>query len=262
MTIITVNHPAAELTGHLKIKRINNIVDTSVFASGIMVKIEFYLKKEMDYFPVYRYDSLIPDESGKGRYPDGLLRTGLCRSLDRMSIIDKEGFARITRREKLRWEEVEEFTHRQSELPILSDSVRRSGVYLSFDEFINNRPSRKKFRIQRDYLTDVIYIEDSAGKENVTRNVWRYSENNQLFVMSANIFFHLQRINDAFYFYGIKDLNHIEMNLHHNNTSPDEIEHFFPGLGTDVSEFNAFSQTNYKMVRRPFQLDLDSGEIY
>ena len=46
MTIITVNHPAAELTGHLKIKRINNIVDTSVFASGIMVKIEFYLKKK------------------------------------------------------------------------------------------------------------------------------------------------------------------------------------------------------------------------
>ncbi|HSZ34666.1 MAG TPA: hypothetical protein VK772_15225 [Puia sp.] len=237
--------------------RLNDIVDTSVFNSGIVVKIEFYLRKPGGYFPLYRYDSLVGGDSR-----EAMIRTALCASLEKMAAMDADGFATSLRRQQLSWAAIEEFSHRGTALPILTDAARESGVYMTFEEFKNNHPSQKKFSLRRGDLADVLYVEDSTGKEYATRSVWGYCRDKELFIYSAGMFFHLQRICDAFYFYGVKNVNHIEMNMNHNNANPYSPELIVPQVGNEVMMFNTLTQKNYKLVRRPFQLDLESGKIY
>src|ERR1700722_16836351 len=83
-----------------ELERLNNIVDASVFRSGIVVKIEFYLQKYAGYFPLYRYDSVVAGDFRRRDFQASLIRQALCASLEKMSALEEGDFAGITRHKK------------------------------------------------------------------------------------------------------------------------------------------------------------------
>jgi len=126
---------------------------------NVYCKLEYYIGKDGKFLPVKRVDSIIgvSDDFRKlndiGAFEDDekivkktvsfltyTLR-GLIEFLDYSNAIKQfDGQAKKT------LQEIHEFNERMNKIPVLQDNTIKKGVYLSFDEFKNNRPSIIEFQ--------------------------------------------------------------------------------------------------------------------
>ena len=221
--------------------------------SGVDVQIEFFLKDNVNYFPLYRFDSIISERKIISAHAADYIAQALALSLQKMRFMD-ERIAFVQTKRSFTLEEV--MTHLQNEfkLPVLTDSVLRKGVYMTFNEFKTNQPSLTDFEVRKDKLTDNIYIKQPGDSQFAARNIWGYCDGENAFVKSVNNFFILQRFQNAFYIYGAKsiimdDYQSTAAGGYYSNSSGAVIPVTFNGANTRIQ-------------LEPFQLDWNTGKLY
>ncbi len=225
--------------------------------SGVKIKIDFFLRKQKDYYPLYRFDSTISKRLTIDEYGPGFIGLSFAGSLARLIQMDNAGFDLITSRKKFNWGDIRQHDVQQFDIPILKDTMLNQGVYLTFEEFKNNSPSQKNYEVKKDKLNDVLYIKQPDGSEYVKRDIWGYCDGQNLFVKSANNFFLLQRNANAFYIYGSKGFAY---NYANNDATmgppayPGGPPTYYPGF--------SYEGDSFKLQLQPFQLDWEDGKLY
>ncbi len=199
------------------------------YTSGIKMKAEFYYKKEADYYPLYRYDSVFTDSFSVTVNGPYYIHDAIISSLSKLSSIDNK-LSDLRNKRKLSWEEIRQHKDDDFNIPVLKDTNLRRGVYATFDEFKNNNPSEINFEVRTERMSDILYIKQPDGKEFVARDNWGYCDGHKIFIRSSVNFFTLQRVGNAFYIYGSKTLNR---------------KH----------------PSHLKLTLMPFQLDWDTGNL-
>lgn len=219
--------------------------------NNIYCKWEYYLGKDGKYLPVKRMDTIMVMDENLARYIDEefsekrepnfkFALKALIEILDYSNAVKQ-----FDTQPKKTFEEIKEFNKTMNLIPVLQDSGFKKGVYLSFDDFKNNRPSiidfqEKKMRYGKINTNTEIYLEDMKGE--TISNYWGYSDGKEFrYGMLGND--KIYRIQNTFCFF-IKVVGYV--------VSSDSQE----GSGMVTTSKNKYE------VWAPFQIDMETGEIY
>lgn len=239
--------------------RKTGLADTSAEKiANLQVRIEFFLKKDSDYYILYRFDSTLLNNIRVSRDASELVMAGLEASLLKLSEMDSDLPSIPQKKKRFSWQEIETYNAKRFDIPILKDSVYVSGVYMSFQEFKENNPSQKEYEVKKDKLTDLIFIKGPDGNMTTTRDTWGYSDGKNLYIRSRENYFRLQRRGNGFYTYASRQYKHKKVA-------------YIPGLGivsnavaggptTSTSPVDNTSE-HLALKLKPFELDWETGEL-
>ena len=214
---------------------------------GVLIKAEFYLRKEQYYYPLYKYDSVLNIE---GKLPDDapmFLTDAFSSALSKLFTLNLEHIPESAR--KLTLEDIIARSNKETQIPILIETGFKKGVYKSFEEFKMNAPSVSEFEYRKGKMGDVLYVKE-GGNEFPDRTAWGFCDGKNIFINSSDIFSELIRDGNTFYFKGVKS---ITKKARHN---PLKASMF--NLATNTGEKHSV----YSVDGKYYQIDMETGEIY
>lgn len=214
---------------------------------GALVKIEFYLRREKYYFPLYRYDSLLNIE---GKLPDDacmFLTTAFSSALSKLFTLNLEKVSETSR--KLTLEDIVARSEKETQVPILIETSFKKGVYKTFDEFKMNAPSVADYEFKKGKFGDMLYVKE-GDNEFPDRTAWGFCDGKNIFINSSDIFSELIRDGTTFYFKGIKS---VTKKAKHRVLKSSTFN-----LATNSGEKHSV----YSVDNKYYQIDMETGEVY
>lgn len=220
---------------------------------GVKCKIECFNKKDSLYYPLFRFDTTIVAKNSEIKNKYSTLIDD-CINMLANKILAAYAKPFSAKSKQLNWEEVNQHNIAPFEIPILKQNQLKKGIYANFNEFKNNSPKYAVFEITKTKLADIIYVKDSStGVSYPLRNVWGYCDGRQIFIKSADNYFPIYRIANSFYLTGAKSLDR-KMSSGTENAAASYL--LFGNTNARVSK------TKYKIHYSPYQVDMETGEIY
>lgn len=214
---------------------------------GVLIKIEFYLRKDQFYYPLYRYDSVLNIE---GKLPDDapmFLTTAFSSALSKLFTLNLEHIPESAR--KLTIEDIVARNNKEIQIPILIETGFKKGVYKSFEEFKMNAPSVAEFEYRKGKMGDVLYVKE-GGNEFPDRTAWGFCDGKNIFINSSDIFSELIRDGNTFYFSGVKSITKKAI---HNLMKTSLLN-----IATNTGEKHSV----YSVDKKYYQIDMETGEVY
>lgn len=227
-----------------------NIVKFEAGGESIYYKIDYYLEKNNQYLPLKRIDSVfnINDKTFDlvNRTMEDKGRLIFVKNILKY-FVEKYDFSMginaFDNSPKKSYIEVQNYNKKMFNLKILQDSAFAKGVYLSFEDFKENKPSLLNFtekRMRYSATRNEEYIEDVNGK--AINQLWGYSDGN---FFKIGIYSHdkIYRTNNTFEFF-------IPTVWYTQNTN-------------SVGDIGLTITTNNRNeIWIPMQIDMETGEIY
>ncbi len=224
----------------------------------IYTKFEYYFGAENNYLPLIRKDTIFqlpalknveefnPDDENKLPF--------LCFALEKM--IENVNYDLYIQdfetKKKMSLEDIGAYNSKSNNIPILNEPVRK-GIFMTFDEFKNNRPSVESFSKRKMSKKKIDEIIDEKG--NVVLHYFAYYDGKKLamnkslaslFAVSRSQYnFGIYRVGNSFQFFE----NQIENTMNNNNITTTGVN-----MPVRTPERNVF--------RVPRQIDVETGEIY
>jgi hypothetical protein len=221
-----------------------------VWLSGVIAKFEFYLSNGDTYIPFYRFDTSYASAKKISLFAKDYIRDVLILSLQKLITADFKNI--ISARKKMSLNEIIAYSKQQLNVPIITAKSYQRGVYKTFEEFKMNTPSIVNYEIKNDKLTDILFVRDDKGEYPV-RNVWGFCDGSRLYINSANNYFQLIKRQNTFITSGVKSLSR-NRHVKAGNVI------FLGVLAGGVGKAN--KNISYGLNLRPYELDMDSGELY
>ena len=151
--------------------------------------------------------------------------------------------------------DVQDYIVQEKQIPILTDTVYKKGVFKTYEEFKQNRPSIPAFVAFYSTPTDLLYTKDEKGDTTCIKDFWGFSDGKQLFINQASNFFELIRYANTFYINGFE---YIRATIKQNYKQ--YLLQAFPL----ASVVNAAATDNivYEGNKIPLQLDMETGNLF
>ncbi len=221
-----------------------DILRGSKFQSFLYCKLEYYINEGEKFYPFKRLDTVISDINSDtsdirlSKYPSEseglkLILNSLVENIDYNKVINN-----LQRIPEKSWSDIQIFNSAFYKIPVLNDSVIAKGVFLTFNEFRNNKPSVVNFAERVIYLKGgktQNYIEDSNG--NRISNYWGYNTGTSVKCSKFGNY-ELPRIGNTFECFGSYQQFEERASLLYGNVYKD-IDNWMP-----------------------YQLDMETGNIY
>ena len=175
-----------------------NYTKTRLMYSRIALTAETFLVHGNDYFPAFKIDTaalvLIDEDNRFDAIPDML--TGLLQKCAAISIEKTEAKHAYT------LAALEDRYNKASGKPILSAEKPQAGIYMTFDEFINNKPSFTKYEMKSDKLSASLYSVSPAGEATLQTKAFGYCDGSIIWLNIANDYYPLIRRQNTFEYIG------------------------------------------------------------
>lgn len=210
----------------------------------LYLKIEFYRQDESCYQPLYRFDTTINLTTQVGIKPVDALRSALEASVRRLANtgLTSTGSACLTR------PQIDSFNRRHHDYQILKGEVAEKGVYLSFEQFRDNKPQFTKFRrVFAPGKLDRLFVPGQNGKDS-SIIAWAVSEGDKMFIQWNGNYYQMFRSGNNYDFYG-SDFLYLPF-----RSTPQSWE--VRGGHNNAREMDILAK------RKPFQLDMATGKVY
>ena len=221
--------------------------------TGFYCKWEYYLSQKDKYLPVKRIDTVLILNNDIAKYIEEEFSENTMPNIKfalkyLIEILDySNAISQFGNQSKKTWADITTYNDKMFNLPALQTNGFTKGVYLNFEEFKNNTPSISNFeekKMKYRLINSENYLEDEQG--NTISNYWGYCNGSEFrYGMFGNE--KVYRINNTFCFF-IKVTGYI----------------ITPGnnLSTGPSSGIATTTKNKYEVWVPYQLDMETGEIY
>jgi hypothetical protein len=228
----------------------HDIIRNSI--QDIHVKIEYYLHKNDEYYPLKRLDSIYQLTDENISNPDlKFNRNDLSFfTYTLKSLVEKNDFTmvveNIANKKKYSFHQIDSFNNKRFVIPVLTDSNLKEGMYMTFKEFVNNSPS------VTDYEFTKMGVLKVDGNATANRHYWAYYDKKGLHVRESKKV-NLWRMGNTFEFFDWGEV-YLKKTLLGNL--------FLAIPSTNGS--NSSSAPGYKTrwVDLPRQIDMETGEIY
>ncbi len=174
------------------------------FSSGKLVfNCDFFYNENDRYIPMIRIDTtfgvMLPKD--KTCPPENLLNLFLEYSIPK---IDEAVKVVLTKKRRIEKGDILAASYRKN-YHVLSDSILRKGVYMSYAEFLNNAPSITAYTVKtfKDQ-PPALYIKDEKGNEFLSRTSWGFCDGNSIYINNGGMIYSLAKYNGSFYWLGVK----------------------------------------------------------
>ena len=225
------------------------------YIGGVRTTFEFYAFKDNMYVPIKRFDTTIADIKMKENEAEQYLTDCIKASVISISSIKIND--RMANGRKLSFATIDSFSSTLRNLNLFTIKNPERGVYISYEEFKNNKPSIKDFEIKKTSQAHSLYVKDESGNEFPIHKIWGFCDGTRFFIQGAYAFFELEYCNETFYCWGAKKID-----MTYTIMKP------FRGTGIGGSGITgAISQSlrkssRYKLLVKLMQLDLETGVLY
>lgn len=216
---------------------------------GLFFKADCYIKTDSFYTPLLRYDTVLTIEYEKME-ETGSSAIDSCFKM----LVQKIGrFNEKSFPKKLTLAEVEKYNAQSFDVPALKTKSFPKSVYITFDDFRNNKIQYPDFTVQKGELSDQLYIRNADGTESLVRNIWGYSDGENVFIKAADNYFMLTKLGNTFYLKGAKSIQSSK----YVKVGSVLTDGFIIGALRPHSK-----KVKFDIEYLPFQLDMESGEIF
>jgi len=127
------------------------------------------------------------------------------------------------------------------DLPLLKNNADTKGVYITFWDFIQNKPSHTDFKIKKAKLSDELYIRVNNSDELLTE-FWGFFDGKNYYIRMGYNFFRLVRQNNTFDLYGGTTIKTDYINLN--------------------TQQNPAPLRSRELSLTPLQINMETGKIY
>ena len=239
---------------------------TSEKIANLQVRIEFFLKKDSDYYALLRFDSTFLKNIIISKNASGLIPEAVEAALTKLSEMDADLSSVPLKRKRFSWQEIEAHNLKRFDIPILKDTmlVHREST-LSFEEHLkksslsSQKRSMKLGKAQAGWIDMWFSSKVSPdGKMTPTRFSWGYCDGKNLFIKSKDNYFRLQRRGNAFYTYASRQLKRKKVAYIPGLSIISSATVGGSGAATGPGETNS---EHFTLKLKPFELDWESGEL-
>jgi hypothetical protein len=236
--------------------------DTTLVKQGLtrnrvraLLKAEFYLYSNNAFHPLFRCDTMVVRESTKRVPYAGLAEELLSAALERLKNMDYE---RAANARSITKEEIEQYYGRLHDLPSLTANSIAKGVFRTFEEFKQNRPSDTAFELKFELLADQLYVKDKNGALQFERKVWGICDGQNVFIWLDNNFYQLFRHQNTWEFYGI----HRQQRQLVSSRGPAPSGNPAAALITmGIMEILSTAKYNERKIN-VYQVDMETGKVF
>lgn len=131
---------------------------------GIILSLRSYSKNKIDNFFFLPFDSV-------------------AKKINSLSVSQA-----VLNKRKIKLDEIHTVYNNRFQIPVLNQITPEKGVFLSFQEFKENKPRYTQFGLKKGDLTDEVYIVNN-GKEEILENYWGFFDNAGLYIrLGLNVF--------------------------------------------------------------------------
>lgn len=233
-------------------------MDRGKWKQGMICKMECFYKQQDTYFALFRYDTTL---LAAGKLEDDAVDL-ITTCLKRVSQKIASSVATFhTGKTKMTGDEISKYYLDRFNVPVLKDTMLKKGIYTTFAEFKSNQPSYSNYQIETDKIADLLYKIDSAGKPELVRTIWGYCDGKRAFILSEDNYFPLQRVGNSFYLNGFKDVEvwmttgiGMPLSIANQTTGEEKYKNRVPTRGKKF--------VKHKVFYKPYQLNMENGEIY
>ena len=153
----------------------------------------------------------------------------------------------LSKKRNISWNEIHSAYSKRFDLPVLTQRGSQKGVFLAFNDFENNITTHPDFIFKQSKLSDDVYIKNN-NKEELLTDFWGFFDGNNYYIKIGYNFFKLHWQNNTFDLYGSKYITNIIRQYGYSGSS------FAPPFNITTGSM--------KMEYKPFQLDMETGEVY
>ena len=171
---------------------------TKLLYNRIALKVETFLKQDDNYFPAFKVDTvmlgLIDEISEFSAIPNmltSLLQT--CAATNIQKVLAKHTYTSTVLEDRYRTASVK---------PILLANPPTAGIYMSFEEFINNKPRFTKYTLKADKLSGTLYSVSPTGEEELQTKEFGYCDGSIIWLNVGKDFYPLVRRENTFEYFG------------------------------------------------------------
>jgi hypothetical protein len=182
--------------------------DLTFNRTHIRLKAEIYARKDDQYIPILRYDTLQtyrrsnPYNNPESYYSiwDKELASILADMADSVAEL---ATGKVANGRQLHLEDILRFNHSRFDAPINDTFPLRTGVYANFGEFRDNAPSIQQYEIKMEKKEYVLYLKDAGGRSFFSHDAWGYCDGRQIYIMWGGVLVPVWKEGKAFYFLGV-----------------------------------------------------------
>lgn len=214
---------------------------------GVMIKMEYYIRKDSLYYPMYRFDSLLVFDEKLYNHAGEFIATALEVSLHKLYGLNIDNV--LAKARKISATDILNKIRSGYKQPVLNDVVYKKGIYASFNEFKTNNPSITEYEFKKGQLGDLLYVKKD-GLEYPERTAWGFCDGKNIYINSGDKYSQLIRVGNTFDFKGIKSITKLVT----RNILKTSLLNLATNTGEKVTNFNA--RLKY------YQVDMESGEVY
>lgn len=218
----------------------------------LYIQFDYFIKRGDEYMPIKKIDTVfnmgnnitrsdyeIYREDNYSFYEFVLIK--MMEAVDYKFYADRFPLSR--NRKKL--DTILNFYRTKMDYPILKDSIRRQGIYMTFTEFRNNTPSIENFTVQKNKKVGKLLFTLKNGQSVEVIKYWGYCDGKDIFCYDLS--HPIQRVGNTFEFFAMSKI------LVNNSVYVPPSSNV-PGANINYS--------TYEKRYQPYQFDLESGDVY
>jgi|GEM_PF-2683933 len=232
----------------------NNSLNAFNRCNKMVFSADYFLKINDDYYPFMRIDTSFIIVAGGLKGKREAINILLDAHTEKALSINLQN---VIKRKKYYWNQINATF--PSYAPNLSDSMMAQGIYTTYEEFVNNKPSLPFHSINEAKLADVLYTTDEKGSPSPVREVWGYHDGHHAYIKLGDNYFRLLKVGNTYEVFGFTNLS---ARVYYKGggamTPPVPIG---GGLGVSVSA-NGARSVDLRVYSFPIQLDIVTGDIY
>jgi hypothetical protein len=216
----------------------------AVHKSSCTVSLDVYLKNNEQFSPLFKIDTVLSSNKALLRADNDFLAESFQVCFEKVKGIPLE--QTIARRRKFSEQEINAFYEEQfRNVHAKGDSLVK-GVFLTFKDFLQNRPAYTEFRVANEDLSDDLYVIQN-GKETLLSKFWGYCDGKRNYLKLGYSLFPLYRQNNTYDLYGANEVDHRGV--------PDSRDH-------NVISHAIKTYQEDRLILKGMQLNMETGKVY
>jgi len=164
-----------------RIKKINEVYkDDKDRGGSCMAELDVFVQSDSSFQALFKIDTTFLSMSGynKNKLDNFFFLPfdSMARKINSLSVPQS-----ILNKRKIKLDEINNVYYNRFQLPVLKQINPEKGVFLSFQEFKENRPRFTQFRLKRGDLSDELYLVNN-GKEEIIEKYWGFFDSSGLYI--------------------------------------------------------------------------------
>jgi hypothetical protein len=219
------------------------------------VTLETYLEKDAAFTPLFRLDTSFTTAKAKDEDFRALASQPFDYCMERLSYTNIDKLREI--RKPLSFATVEQYYNKRfASVRLQKDSLYK-GIYLTYQDFLNNKVAPLDYELTKNYLSDQVYILQN-GKPVLITDFWGFCDGEKDYINIGLNVYELVRTNNTYELWGSKAATH-DFKSPNNRTDAHigPIPMRYPILVSILTQRDRMDEN-----LKPLQLNMETGKVY